>query len=302
MHRVQLEFSETPITAASRITIDADSSCARKLPNLKLFEAVENDDNGNARLGIDLHLWMATFAARLRVGPAAQDQQAAARANPFTARLTQARMDAWMATLEHAGVFDDEDTAFDSDDELHAAIRDADITIAECQVLAADWSLGEAFDVPTGGGAAASRAREALTPLRFISLASVLRLEDADDELPWAALCSIMGAVGSYFTRQSRVVETTSVQTFAALFRAFHSECTTDATLALALRHFASSCTLPSDLLPATMGAAELQSAAVDGINYNVVSRRRKIEERRIVRLLDQVPTPHADIPQYPHM
>ena len=69
MHRVQLEFSEAPITAESRITIDADSSCARKLANLKLLEVAENDDNGIARLGMALHLWMATFAARLRKGP-----------------------------------------------------------------------------------------------------------------------------------------------------------------------------------------------------------------------------------------
>ena len=75
------------------------------------------------------------------------------------------RIVAWMTTLTNANVFA-AGQRYKSKKDLHRAIRSAGIAAADTDVVANDYSEGAAFTIPTGNGAASTRARDALTPLR----------------------------------------------------------------------------------------------------------------------------------------
>ena len=134
--------------------------------------------------------------------------------------------------------------------------------------------------------------REALTPLRFLSIATVGSLELRDDPMPWAVVAALQGIMGEFLTENSRVDEMSNVQTFAALFRRYHSECATDGALARALRFVLSDIRLPLSMEPHSVDSEELFTAAVDGFNYHDATRREHIEERRVRLILDDVSLP----------
>jgi hypothetical protein len=292
VNSLQLQFGEAPITAASRLICLADHDVVRQTSSLGIFVPTTNDANGASRVEVPYTVFQKAFCCKLRTGQLPADKTAAERAHIFNARLSEPKLIAWMDALIAANVFSG-DTPFESDDELQETIRSANMAATDVEVSAAHWALGQQYALPAGAGAAATELRATLRLVRFMSLATVALLEDTDSDMPWTALATAMSAVGPVFTQQSRGGETSRLQIFASLFRAFHTNCTTDGALAMALRDIASDTRLPSEIRPLSCNSAELYSAVMDGLYYNVVSKRRKIEERRILRLLEQARSRH---------
>ena len=275
------------MTDASPICFDPALPCVVLTPFLK-WRPAPAGPAGAARVCLFFSEWLAAFGGRLRCGPAAADRAAAAMVNVLTLRLTEDRVRRWMATLQAANVFSAAHNLRKRKD-IHRVISTATLPPAEADVLAADYSEGAQFNIPQGQGAQAQQVRALMQPIRFIAMATVSFLEQSQQPMPWSAVAELQGILGQCFTFASRADELSQVQTFAAHFRHYHAECTSDATLARALRNIESDIRLPSAMENGCADTEELYSAAIDGIDYHNLTRRDQIEERRIRLLLSEV-------------
>ena len=288
MAQVQhLEFREAPVSDASPICVDPALPCVVHTPFLK-WRPAPAGPAGAARVCLYSSEWLAAFGGKLRAGPAPADRAAASLVNVLTLRLSEDRVRRWMATLQAANIFSAAHNMRKIKD-LHRVIRTTTIPPTEADVVAGDYSEGAQFIIPQGQGAQAQQVRALLQPIRFIGMATVALLEQPRETMPWSAVAALQGILGACFTVASRTDELSQVQTFAAYFRHFHSECTSDATLARTLRNIEGDIRLPSSMEPVSADTEELYSAAVDGIDYHNLTRRDQIEERRIRLLLSEV-------------
>ena len=148
------------------------------------------------------------------MGTAPADRATATRVCVLTLRLTEDRITRWMQTLSTASVFDAAHNMSKAR-HLRKVIRAAVLPQGEAVVLAVDVSEGALFTIPNGQGAQAAHVRAELTPIRFMSLATVALLERPGDPMPWSALAVLQGILGNVFTVAARTNELSNVQAVA---------------------------------------------------------------------------------------
>ena len=135
---------------------------------------------------------------------------------------------------------------------------------------------------PPQRAAVAARAR--LTPIRFLSLLSVVAVEEAAAPLPLGLLGAVVGALGPCLTQAARRIETATVQLTAATLR-LHLAATapTDGLLAVKVVPFFKSKLLPFQLRSTGVTEVELREELEDGIEYKRSDQGKlAIEEKRI--------------------
>ena len=278
-----------PITSDCTFCLDAGCIVVVKTPFLHWVPA-PGVVGGPPRAGLGTFQLLYAFGARLRSAAAPAVVAAVQGASPFTLRLSAAAWSRIFGELVLAGIFDGAG-AIEDYEELQGRMESSTYpTPANLHVADADLTLGQAFTLPGGNGAAAVRDRELLTQVRFLHLATVALLEDGSARSPWKAMTTLIACIGPCLTNASRMDETSHVQDFASLFRSRRPECTTDGSLARALRTITSDVRLPYELRPATLSPIALAEAAIDGLNYQSMDRRPGIEERRIDLMVRKAP------------
>ena len=169
---------------------------------------------------------------------------------------------------------------------LHAAI--ASLTLTDPTKLyfrAAHWAAGAALAMPAGGGAAAVARRAALEQLRFLSLASVLTLEDSTSTLPSKATVFLVGLMGDCRTNDAaRTDEMADCQVAAAALRGLFAAGSAAGTMARGLKDSLLQCTLPDVYLPASSDPDTLLAQLRDGVTYHSSQAgRAQVERSRIL-------------------
>ena len=243
---------------------------------------------GPPRAGLSTSKLLYAFGARVRTAPPPAVVGGVAASSPFTLRLNAAAWSRIITELAAGNVFSG--GPIKDHTELQRLVGEAALpNPANLQVSNADLAAGQPFLIPAGAGAAAVNHRRWLEPVRFLHLATVTLLEDPHARCPWEAVTSLVACVGPCLTTASRVVETSHMQEFAALFRARRPELTTDGALARALKNIASDVRLPPELRPDLLTTDAIAEATIDGLNYSSSDRRQGIEERRVTLLVREV-------------
>lgn len=276
---IPVQSPVVPRTAATPVFLPAGDALVTATSFLPWEAAPPLVAGGAPRVSMPTHKMVKAWLTRCRVSRTPADQLAANQAHLLNVGFTAAFWSRILTLLRDAGVNGSAD--LHSPRELRSFIKGLAINpVTPLEVVAADWALGPAFVLPAGAGAAA-QLRASLTPVRFISLATIPRLEAADDPAePWTIICELAGAFGAVLTQAARADEVGQLQIAVASIRAYQSRVTLDGPLALGLKTFMQSNRLPVQLRSDSVEAEVLSDDLLDGLRYR--TDKAAVEEKRI--------------------
>lgn len=228
---------------------------------------------------------VSAFLSRCHVEDSPQSKAAGERAHVLNFRLSATAWSRILSAYHDSGAFGQPCSDLPT---LRSAIANTVFaTPRDLAVSHADWSLGEAFNIPTGNAAADITAREALAPLRFFALASVARLEvESKPNARWSVLSSLVGAIGPCLTEASRLDETAPLHYVAHRIRQVVGVAMRDGALAFNLPDTVLAAVLPNALQPHSATPTELMNELIDALSYTAsVAQRETIEEKRVFLL-----------------
>ena len=274
------------VTPESPIWLQANESIVTDTQSFIDWQPAPADAAGAARVSINTFQAVKAFLPRCRLSRNAADIAAATPVNVLVVRFEDAFWSRILTELKASGAFA---VALSELGSLHDAISSVAITNpANLEVVAAEWRAAQAFVIPGGGGAAAVAARAALAQVRFLSLLSVVRLENAAAICPFAPICTIVGILGPCLTQPARQSEISSVRLIADVFRSLQPAAPppSDGALAMRAATFLPSQRLPFPFQAVGVGEAELRMEFEDGVEYNrSADGRRLVEEKRVLLL-----------------
>ena len=290
-----------PVTPDCPIFLLANDAIVAATPCLKWLPAPPAPGAGAApRVQLSTAEAIRAFLTRCSISRIPANLQAARDTSILVARLHDAAWSRVLTELSASSVFP-AGVIYGILAELDDAIRDATLANpANLELGAGDWRNAQAFAIPQGAGAAPQVARQALAPIRFLSLVTIDRLEATSSPQPLMPFAILAGALGPCLTQAERQSETSSVHLMATFISTHLSSATTDGARAIKTKDFVMGNRLPRLLLAHGAGEDELRAELEEGREYRAdAAGRRSVESRRVLLLDDGYAA--ASSPAAPH-
>lgn len=282
---VMVESQSTPILADGAIWTDAAHPLVAHTACLgwKTIPSVLGQTASDAQLTSAQAV--SSFLSRCFVEDTPQSKAAAARAHILNFRLSATAWSRILSVYLDSGILTQSCADLPSFRKVVSSIvftRPQDLAL-----LHTDWNLGEDFVIPTGNANAEVEEREILSPLRFFSLASVVRLEvEAHPTSRLNVLTSLVGAAGPCLTQASRIDETASLHFVSHHIRKTVGTAMRDGAIVFSLPNTIGAAVLPDILQPLVATSVDLMNELIDALAYTTsTSQREVIEEKRVFLL-----------------
>lgn len=284
-HPVMVESQDTPVQADGAIWIDADHALVKHTACLgwKTVPSVQGNTASDAVLTSAQAV--SSFLARCFVEDTPQSRAAADNVHPLNFRLSATAWSRILSAYLDSGLLDHPCPDLPSFRKALfglALVRPQDLAITH-----ADWNLGEALNIPAGDTPAEVEAREILSPLRFLSLAPVTRLENPIQALPrFGLLVHLIGALGPCLTNDVRQDETAPIHFVVHCLRQAVGPSMRDGAMAFHLPEIIVSTSLPESLQPHVASPNDLMNEFTDALLYmGSTLARESVEEKRVFLL-----------------
>lgn len=277
-YSVMVESQLTPIQADGAIWIDAASQLVTRTAFLGWRSAPSFRGQTASDAVLTSAQAVAVFLPRCFIEDSPQSQAASDNAHPLNFRLTATAWSRIISVYVDSDLLKEPFVDFPS---FRKAM--ANLVLTRPQDLAIthqDWSLGEAFAIPDGDVA---EAREAMAALKFLSMASVSRLENrSQSSTRFGILSTLIGALGPCLTSASRLDEASSLHFVAHRLKQSAGAAMRDGAIAFHLPEVISVALLPEALQPHTASVNDLMNEFVDALLYTAsTANREAIEEKR---------------------
>lgn len=282
---VMVESQDTPIQADGAIWVDANHALVKHTACLGWKSVPSIQGNTAADAVLTSAQAVAAFLPRCFVEDTPQSKGAADNAHPLNFRLSATAWSRILSAYLDSGLLNHPCPDLPS---LRKAIHE--LVLVRPQDLAithTDWNLGEALNIPAGDSPAEASAREVLSPLRFLSLASVTRLENPMQALPrFGLLAHLIGAMGPCLTNAVRQDETTPIHFMTHCLRQAAGSTMRDGAMAFHLPEVIVSASLPDALQPHMAYPTDLMNEFIDALSYmGSTAARESVEEKRVFLL-----------------
>lgn len=282
---VMVESQDTPVQADGAIWIDAAHALVKHTACLgwKTVPSIQGNTASDAVLTSGQAV--SSFLSRCFVEETPPSKTAADDAHPLNFRLSATAWSRILSAYVDSGLLDQPCPDLPSFRKVLSAlvmVRPQDLAITH-----ADWNLGEAFTIPTGNTPAEVEARESLSPLRFLSLASVTRLENPVQASPrFSLLVQLIGALGPCLTNAVLQDETAPIHFVVHCLKRSAGPNMRDGAMAFHLPEVISSASLPESLQPHVAKPTDLMGEFTDALLYmSSTAARESVEEKRVLLL-----------------